>query len=128
MNAGFWKSQVTPLAAAATLILGNSMWAQGQAVPPTNGQDGRGGIGGVREQDEAAERTAARLNPSAQQNAALGQGQASQGQAANSNDLLLRAGIGLDARNANRMIVERVIPNSPAARSGLVPGDVITRV
>ncbi len=123
MKAGFWNSRVTSLAAAATVVLGTSMWAAGQAVLPTNGQDGRGGIGGVREQDQAAVRTAARLNSGAQQNAAL-----VQGQAGNSNDLLMRAGIVLDARNANRMIVERVIPNSPAAMSGLVPGDVITRV
>jgi membrane-associated protease RseP (regulator of RpoE activity) len=113
---------MTLLAAAVALVVATPTWTSAQNIAPTNGRDG-GGVGGVREQDRAAERTAARLNSSAQQNATV-----DQGQAASSNDLLMRAGIVIDARNANRMIVERVIPNSPAATAGLVPGDVITRV
>ena len=91
MKLRFWNSRGA-LAAAVALGLGTSTWSAAQE---------RDGIAGVREQDQAATRTAAELNGTQQTSAA------GQAQAASNNDLLMRAGIVIDARNANRMIVER---------------------
>ena len=43
-------------------------------------------------------------------------------------DAMLRAGIVTDSRNPNRMVIERVMPNSAAFQAGLRPGDVITAI
>src|SRR5436853_7216244 len=113
MTLNFYNSRLA-LAAAAALIAGRPMCASGQD------QDA---IRGLREQDAAAARTANQLNAGTQQSAAV-----AQTQAAGNTDLLARAGVVIDARNPNRMIVERVVPNTPAFLAGLRPGDVITRV
>jgi membrane-associated protease RseP (regulator of RpoE activity) len=76
----------------------------------------------VREQDEAAARVSNQLNANVAQANTAAQGQDG------TSDELLRAGIAIDARDPNRMIVERVLPGTAAMRAGLRPGDVITRV
>jgi len=112
------------IAAAQTLpIAGNPQEAAAQD---------RDSIRGVREQDEAAVRTANSLNRDARQEARQALNSAASDQAVRQGtvaaDPLLQSGLMLNQVDPNHLVVSQVFPRTPAFYAGLRQGDIINYV